>query len=126
MSAHLVAPRVGADSHLSPVALSMLRALLLCELVAQLEQADEHREASADLKGQTDVDSLFERELSDASAARADEAVNDIRHALSRLEEGTYGTCERCSAEIPLERLEVIPHARSCVACPGRASGLLG
>ena len=126
MSAHLVAPRAGVDSHLSPVALSMLRALLLCELVAQLEQADEHRVVSAGLKGQTGVDSLFERELSDASAARADEAVNDIRHALARLELGTYGTCERCSAAIPLERLEVIPHARWCVACPGRVSGLLG
>jgi RNA polymerase-binding transcription factor DksA len=126
MSAHLVAPRVGADSHLSPVALSMLRALLLCELVAQLEQADNHRAASADMEGQTDVDSVFERELADASAARADEAVNDIRHALTRLEDGTYGICERCSAAVPLERLEIIPHARSCVACPGRTSGLLG
>jgi RNA polymerase-binding transcription factor DksA len=104
----------------------MLRALLLCELVTQLGQADEYREASAHLAGQTDVDSLFQRELADASAIQADEAVTDIRHALARLERGTYGNCQRCSAAIPLERLEVIPHARLCVACPGRASGLLG
>lgn len=38
-------------------------------------------------------------------------------HALARLEEGTYGWCEGCSAPIPVERLEIFPSATACVAC---------
>lgn len=38
-------------------------------------------------------------------------------HALVRLEEGTYGWCEGCSAPIPVERLEIFPSATACVAC---------
>ncbi|HEX5594947.1 MAG TPA: TraR/DksA C4-type zinc finger protein [Micromonosporaceae bacterium] len=38
-------------------------------------------------------------------------------HALTRLDEGTYGLCEGCGAPIPLERLEIFPSATSCVKC---------
>ncbi|WP_262015570.1 TraR/DksA family transcriptional regulator [Micromonospora sp. Mcm103] len=40
-----------------------------------------------------------------------------FEHALTRLDEGTYGFCEGCTAPIPLERLEIFPSATSCVAC---------
>ncbi|MGH2806847.1 MAG: TraR/DksA family transcriptional regulator [Actinomycetota bacterium] len=35
--------------------------------------------------------------------------------ALQRIEEGTYGRCERCGREIPFERLEARPTATLCV-----------
>lgn len=41
----------------------------------------------------------------------------EVVAALTRLDEGTYGKCERCGQEIPIERLEAIPAARLCVAC---------
>ncbi|MEO8697998.1 MAG: TraR/DksA C4-type zinc finger protein [Acidimicrobiales bacterium] len=41
------------------------------------------------------------------------------------MDAGTYGLCESCSVEIPLERLQAIPHARLCVACSSRRSGVL-
>ncbi|MEV4630562.1 TraR/DksA C4-type zinc finger protein [Micromonospora sp. NPDC049523] len=40
-----------------------------------------------------------------------------FEHALARLEEGTYGWCEGCSAPIPVERLEIFPSATTCVSC---------
>jgi DnaK suppressor protein len=42
---------------------------------------------------------------------------DDIDAALGRLDNGTYGKCERCGREIPIERLEARPTARLCVAC---------
>ena len=45
------------------------------------------------------------------------DAVADTAHALRRMAEGSYGTCERCTASIALERLEILPHARFCVPC---------
>ncbi|MCX4390430.1 TraR/DksA C4-type zinc finger protein [Micromonospora peucetia] len=38
-------------------------------------------------------------------------------HALTRLEEGTYGFCEGCTSAIPVERLEIFPSATTCVQC---------
>jgi DnaK suppressor protein len=41
----------------------------------------------------------------------------DVDRALAKIEEGTYGVCDRCGEEIPPERLEAIPWAALCVRC---------
>ena len=43
--------------------------------------------------------------------------LNLIDSALSRLENGRYGVCMRCSGKIPEARLEAIPYALLCVTC---------
>jgi RNA polymerase-binding transcription factor DksA len=53
----------------------------------------------------------------------ARQAVADTAQALRRMAEGSYGTCERCTTTIPLERLEVLPHARFCVPCQRTPTG---
>lgn len=53
------------------------------------------------------------------------EVLQEIRAALRRIEDGTYGICEGCEEAgrppskrwIPKTRLKVIPHARYCVSC---------
>lgn len=40
-----------------------------------------------------------------------------VEAALVRLDDGSYGTCERCGTQIPDERMEVVPWAATCVAC---------
>lgn len=40
-----------------------------------------------------------------------------FEHALSRLDEGSYGWCESCGSAIPAERLEIFPSATACVSC---------
>jgi len=39
----------------------------------------------------------------------------DVRTALKRLDEGTYGTCIVCGEPIPEKRLEAIPWALRCI-----------
>jgi DnaK suppressor protein len=51
-------------------------------------------------------------------AATLRDRIDEIDAALERIVAGTYGTCVRCGAAIPLERLEFRPHAGSCVGCP--------
>src|SRR5437763_5016038 len=41
----------------------------------------------------------------------------DVDAALARMDEGTYGICERCGATIPDERLEARPWTTRCVRC---------
>lgn len=44
-----------------------------------------------------------------------EDEMQDIKEALAAMEEGTYGTCKECSKEIPMERLEAVPTALTCV-----------
>jgi DnaK suppressor protein len=50
-------------------------------------------------------------------------ALADTAEALRRMAEGTYGTCKRCAASIPLERLEILPQTRFCLACRRKRTG---
>ena len=43
--------------------------------------------------------------------------LKNIDHALEKLDDGTYGTCEECGAGIVEKRLKVMPFARYCVDC---------
>ena len=43
--------------------------------------------------------------------------LGEIGHAVRKIDEGTYGKCENCGQDIPIERLEAIPTARLCVNC---------
>ena len=47
----------------------------------------------------------------------AEAALSEIDAALQRLEEGSYGICERCAKPIRWERLEVLPMSRLCTPC---------
>lgn len=49
--------------------------------------------------------------------AAARRAIADVAQALRRLAEGTYGLCEHCLVDIPLDDLELSPAARCCRAC---------
>jgi DnaK suppressor protein len=44
----------------------------------------------------------------------------DVVRALEKIEEGTYGLCDRCGASIPDERLEARPWSVRCVSCASR------
>jgi RNA polymerase-binding protein DksA len=43
--------------------------------------------------------------------------IAQIRHALLRIKNGTYGTCGNCGAPIPMERLKARPIATRCIKC---------
>jgi DnaK suppressor protein len=113
------------SSHLDARALGRLRDKLMSERSAQAALAGEQDATVRELAGQGDVDSLLERELAEAAAARAREAIDDIESAFTRMDAGTYGSCQSCGEPIAVERLDAIPHTRLCVACPGARLGLL-
>jgi DnaK suppressor protein len=43
--------------------------------------------------------------------------LEDVDRALQKLDDGTYGVCDRCGALIPEERLEARPWTSLCIAC---------
>lgn len=43
--------------------------------------------------------------------------IANIDEALRRMNDKTYGVCEACRKNIPVKRLEAIPHASFCIDC---------
>jgi DnaK suppressor protein len=62
----------------------------------------------------------FERQHVAALIDQTKEQLAEIGGALERIENGTYGSCERCSGPISPERLAARPTAVRCIACAAR------
>ncbi|HET6683578.1 MAG TPA: TraR/DksA C4-type zinc finger protein [Gaiella sp.] len=60
---------------------------------------------------------MVDRELDESLEDNAEQLVQDIDRALEKIDDGTYGKCERCGQEIPQERLDAVPYATLCVSC---------
>jgi RNA polymerase-binding transcription factor len=69
---------------------------------------------SSDRAQETENDEVLER--LDRSTVRL---IDDYRHAIERIDQGRYGTCEACGFAIERERLQVVPQATRCVECAG-------
>ncbi len=76
-----------------------------------LSELSHHAQHQADLGSET-----FERERDLSLLEQIEAELSDVEHALRRIDEGTYGTCEACGKRIDDARLEVVPAARFCVA----------
>src|SRR5262252_8056274 len=59
----------------------------------------------------------FEQEFTLSLMQNEEQALQEIRDALARIDNGTYGKCEECQGQIPKARLQAIPYARHCVNC---------
>jgi DnaK suppressor protein len=59
----------------------------------------------------------FERSQLDALASHARGHLAEIDAAIARLDDGTYGMCERCGQPIGEARLRARPVARACITC---------
>ena len=63
----------------------------------------------------------FDRELDQGLEEGAQQTLVDIERALAKIENGTYGTCERCGRPIGEERLRARPWATLCIDDQRRA-----
>ena len=43
--------------------------------------------------------------------------IRAISLALEKIKKDTYGICENCKKEIPIERIKVYPAAKTCLEC---------
>ena len=60
-----------------------------------------------------------DREISHILTDRDRGKLEAIDEALSRVDDGSYGLCEDCGAEIAEGRLQALPFTRLCVTCQG-------
>jgi DnaK suppressor protein len=111
----------------------------LAELRGELEQQRENlRKEIVEQGGDPDSDDAaidVERGFADSAHSTAERArllsvmkalrsnLRWVDRALTKMELGTYGTCERCGNPIGIERLEALPWAILCIDCKQKGEG---
>lgn len=83
------------------------------EGLSELSSADQH---PADVGTE-----LFERTKEQSILEQLEAQAEDIRVALRKVDEGTYGRCEACGRPIAKDRLTAMPAARFCLDDQARA-----
>ncbi len=89
--------------------------------LAELESRQELIER--DLSETPDADSseravqMEDDEALEAQGALVAQEIASIRRALDRIEDGSYGSCVKCGADISDGRLEARPEAALCIKC---------
>lgn len=75
------------------------------------------------VESENEIDSADETEVADtieslesntAILAQLETRLAEVKEALDRIDEGTYGTCIVCNQEIEGDRLEANPAAKTC------------
>lgn len=93
---------------------------LLQELDA-VQVAHRERMKSADSAPQdayaTQANQVAQSAVRDAEARRDHDELVAVRAALARIEDGSYGACQDCGADIGLPRLHAFPAALRCIGC---------
>jgi DnaK suppressor protein len=95
------------------------------ELEVQLRTIEEHSFAAtqSDISGEVSFDEenadagtfTFERERDLSIENNVRDLLRKIERALGRLDEGTYGICERCGKPIEKARLKALPYVDLCI-----------
>ena len=78
--------------------------------------SDETEEISFQGNHMGDVASApFDREMASTLEDNSTHVLVEIDAALARIDDGTFGTCERCGQPIGAERLKALPWATLCI-----------
>ncbi len=95
--------------------------------MAEIERLREALQAEIEPVSATDDDAaadvasdIYERSKIISLIQSLESKLRSLDNALAAAERGTYGICEMCGAEIPAERLEVVPETTLCVRCASK------
>jgi RNA polymerase-binding transcription factor DksA len=93
----------------------------------QLEHEQAHLRTQLTDLDHTDVEAAFDDNFADSGQVAAEQGENralasqlrdqldDVERALTKLDDGSYGSCEVCKQPIEPVRLEAMPATRFCI-----------
>lgn len=58
---------------------------------------------------------LYDREKDMALKVHSEDLLAQVNAAFERMENGTYGVCAKCEADIPYDRLRALPYTEFCI-----------
>ena len=121
-------------SHLPPIhepalrhqleLLHQRRDAIRAELMSMLSESERSADASSEPQVRDWKDTAFAHQLAgvhSTAIAQLREELSAVSEAMTRIGDGSYGTCTQCGGQIAEERLAVQPAASRCLDCQSRA-----
>ncbi len=96
------------------------------QLLQQMRQLEEEMDGLTTSPGENvgygnhmadDASFAFEQTKSLALQQNLKSTWVQVKDALARFEQGTYGVCTRCGQSIDMARLDAIPYTALCITC---------
>jgi DnaK suppressor protein len=90
----------------------------------ELDQVLRKRDGIAIEKSADEMDEIqyaSERDLAIRNVDRESILLRDVKAALRRIHDGSFGTCVECNSAISPKRLAAVPWALRCIQCQGAA-----
>ncbi len=104
---------------------SALREKIIAELdvlgrtIEKLKEASKPVAPDNSLGRLTRMEAISAKGVSEASLANARGRKNNLKLALTKLDDQDFGLCAECEEEIPLKRIMFLPESILCVKCAG-------
>jgi DnaK suppressor protein len=64
-----------------------------------------------------EIQYAYERDLAIRNVDRGSNLLRDVKGALQRIQDGSFGVCEDCESPISPKRLAAVPWASRCIQC---------
>ena len=90
------------------------------QLQSQLAEFDDDSDLSYDENFADSAQVAGQQGANRALSGQLSENLVEVERALAKIDDGTYGRCERCGREIGEARLEAMPATRYCIDHAGR------
>ena len=65
------------------------------------------------------MDAINNKAINDAALREKKNLLKRLEKTIERIGDKNFGLCQKCGREIPLGRLEYLPHTTRCVHCVG-------
>jgi len=93
------------------------------EISATAKLVEKYRELSKPIAPENAIgrvsrmDAINNRSVNESALKNASLKLNNLEIALTKIDDTDFGMCIKCSEEIPLGRILLMPHAITCVRC---------
>lgn len=95
----------------------------LAALISKLSEIDEDlKEHGTEPDFEERATEIAGDEVLEGLGVQGLKEAQQIKAALTRIDEGSYGVCVQCGEDIPEKRLELLPHTPLCTSCMSSSS----
>ena len=63
------------------------------------------------------MDAINNKSVTEAALRKAKDKLENLKFAVSKVDDDDFGLCVKCKKPIPLGRVLIMPQARTCVNC---------
>ena len=95
------------------------------EILKTLDSVEKYRELTKPISPENAIgrvsrmDAINNKSINDVALQNAELKLNNLKVALSKIDDPDFGLCRKCNRPIPIGRLLLLPQAAMCVNCSG-------